>query len=66
MTLAIAFKEVFNQLDLSLLGLTAMLVFFVSFISMAVWIWCRPNEEIRQWSSLPLAEDSASSAEEVP
>ncbi len=58
MTLAIAFKEVFNQLDLNLLGVTAMLVFFASFVAMAVWISLRPREEIRHWSSLPLTDDA--------
>ncbi|QOV88405.1 hypothetical protein [Humisphaera borealis] len=61
MTLAIMYKESFQALDLTSLGVTALVIFFVTFISMAIWAAAQQREDIRRWSALPLAEDGVAS-----
>jgi drug/metabolite transporter (DMT)-like permease len=58
MSLAIMFKEVFRQLDLESLGVVALLIFFTTFVSMAVWAMIQKREQISQWSALPLTDDA--------
>ena len=73
MTLAIMFKESFDTLNLNLLGVTALVIFVVTFIATAVWAVRQERAEVRRWSSLPLDDaghahdpDDVSPREELP
>ena len=71
MTLAIMFKESFQALDVNALGVTAMLIFVITFVALSVWVMLQKREEISRCSKLPLADDTgakkpAAPAEERP
>ena len=52
--LAIMFKESFDTLNLNLLGVTALVIFVVTFIATAIWAARQEHVEVRRWSHLPL------------
>ena len=66
MTLAIMFKESFQALDLTSLGVTAMVIFIVSFVSIAIWAAAQRRDDIRRWSDLPLTDDITASRPGTP
>jgi hypothetical protein len=52
------FKESFQALDVNALGVTAMVIFFTTFVALGVWALMQTREEVRRWSNLPLADDA--------
>jgi hypothetical protein len=65
--LAIMFKESFDTLNLNLLGVTALVIFVVTFIATAVWAARQERAEVQRWSNLPLDDDHRQlDVEEVP
>ena len=62
MTLAIMFKESFQALDVNTLGVTAMVIFFVTFIALGVWVLLQKRDELNRFSNLPLADDAGGDA----
>jgi hypothetical protein len=57
-TLAIMFKESFQALDVNTLGVTAMVIFVVTFIALSIWVILQKREEMNRVSNLPLADDA--------
>ena len=61
-TLAIMFKESFQALDMNTLGVTAMVIFFTTFVALGVWVLLQKRDEVSRWSNLPLADDAGGDA----
>lgn len=62
MMLAIMFKESFAALDVNTLGVTAMVIFFVTFIALGIWVLLQKRDEMNRFSNLPLADDAGGPA----
>jgi hypothetical protein len=51
------FKDVLTHADLAHWATMGLVVFFVTFIGIALWTLTRPRRDIDRWSSLPLQSD---------
>ncbi len=62
----IAIMRSLENLDMELMGKTALLMFFAIFVLVVVYAWTRSRQEMAAWSRIPLTNDDETLRKKEP